>query len=851
MSSSSSQIKRLFLFLVILSQVIISLDALREFRSWSTRENCAKSQLPNYPYAYEKYKGQVYESKSRVNTNLQDFRHTCGLKGGRSKCNICEEIECDADDGTCSLQLQGVDVANMSTNVPTLSDTAWAIGGSHRRDYGGINVSHFCVFISGIECASPQTTDFTNCSIRCFGYGFNQTIIKAISMEAHPRTIIDTYESQPKWPEDGLVDVWVYPSNCTELSTSGGNCTYGGPVSKTPTYNPQGFTFKFAGSGLKGFKDDIANKAQFNGPEDVQADEFGNIFVADTLNNAIRRVYPNGTVETVAGLGPDKPGMNDGNCDTARFYHPKGLDVMYTGEDNSTSIIIVADTSNHRIRKITQSSSSCSVECLSGLCGNNTLSFSEMKSKAFPIAGFADGPGLTSRFSAPESVAFIDNGYIVVADTGNFLIRMINITGFAWTLAGKLKEGVKEADGSPLAGCPPPCLVGVQGHLDGNLTSSEFYNPLDVTRGPNNTIYIADEHRIRMLSLPNVITNIYEIQSMGTVVTLAGNSLQGQDDGRGDESTLFQPTGIVVTQDTIGYIADRGSCRLRRLTPLPLVQGVHSITCSSRAEEIIRPSGCTSFEQITDKTGRKISRVESNIQYNYGSPYQNDLDYGKRPKNCVGSPPPDTLDKHFLYQGDNLVVDDHNVLINEDSEAGLSMMLYCPPGCSSSSANDGNGIIVEGNYWYSDKSSICLSAIHAGTINETTGGYLQITYQRRAHIWDTNYDLGTTNHSITSTDISNVTVTRIFTTEKYNVSTNIIHTVAGIASAKLTSPCGYSSDYDQPSTLAKFNGPSGVTARIEHLYPPCSKGFKVVEFTPLYRTPPLLILTRSTNPGDV
>ena len=203
MGSSSAQRRGLFLLFFILSQVIISLDALREFRSWSDRENCAKSQLPNYPYAYEKYKGQLFESKSRVNSNLQDFRHECTVRGGRSKCNICEEIDCQADDGTCSLQLQGVDVSNMSTNVPSLSDTAWAVGGSHRRDYGGVNVTHFCVFTSGIACASPQTTDFTNCSVRCFGYGFNRSTTSAIVREAHPRTVIDIYESQPKWPEDG------------------------------------------------------------------------------------------------------------------------------------------------------------------------------------------------------------------------------------------------------------------------------------------------------------------------------------------------------------------------------------------------------------------------------------------------------------------------------------------------------------------------------------------------------------------------------------------------------------------------------------------------------------------------
>ena len=447
----------------------------------------------------------------------------------------------------------------------------------------------------------------------------------------------------------------------------------------------------------------------------------------------------------------------------------------------------------------------CEVTCLSGLCGNNTLSFTELRKKAHPIAGYADGPGITSRFSAPESVAFVDNELIVVADTGNYLIRMINLTGHAWTLAGTTTSGLKEVSGTPLAGCPPPCLVGVQGFVDGALNESEFYNPVDVTRGTNNSVYIADEHRIRLLSFPNLVTTLYTIETTGTVVTIAGNALQGQEDGRGDEATFFQPTGVVVSGDTIAYVADRASCRVRRITPLPLVAGVRSIDCSTRAEEIVRPSGCTGFEQITDLTGRKISRVEANIQYNYGAPYQDDLDEGKRPKNCVGSPPPDTLDKHFISDGDNLVVDDHNIIINEDSEAGLSIMLYCPAGCS---ASDGG---LRGNFYYADTSSICLAAIHSGVIEQSAGGYIQITYERSAYIWNTSYHLGETQNSITSSQFDPLIVTRVFKAERYNVSTNIVHTVAGHPSAKLTSPCGFSDG--QPSTAAKFSGPSGISIR--------------------------------------
>ena len=83
----------------------------------------------NYPFAMEKYAGMEYEGKGRVNSNKQDFRHSCQVLGGKSKCNLCEDIDCaSTKDSTCFLQLQGVDGKNMSKNIPTITDTPHCIG---------------------------------------------------------------------------------------------------------------------------------------------------------------------------------------------------------------------------------------------------------------------------------------------------------------------------------------------------------------------------------------------------------------------------------------------------------------------------------------------------------------------------------------------------------------------------------------------------------------------------------------------------------------------------------------------------------------------------------------------------
>jgi hypothetical protein len=232
-------------------------------------------------------------------------------------------------------------------------------------------------------------------------------------------------------------------------------------------------------------------------------------------------------------------------------------------------------------------------------------------------------------------------------------------------------------------------------------------------------------------------------------------------------------------------------------------QVADKITCSTKPHMIVRPSGCTSFDQNVDLVGRKFSRVERNIQYNYGLPYGGawnpgfpkdpnpnpDLDRGKYIKNCVGIPPPDNLDKHFLYashnasyvsskiprsylndanlavSGDNLVIDDGRVTLNEDSEQGMAIIVHCPPGCTPSSDE-----LPEGNTFYSDNSTICMSAIHDGKIDANVGGFIQITLQRRAFIWEANmgfnnFHIGTLQNGVQSRNISRYEQ-RLFSIEK-------------------------------------------------------------------------------------
>ena len=334
-----------------------------------------------------------------------------------------------------------------------------------------------------------------------------------------------------------------------------------------------------------------------------------------------------------------------------------------------------------------------------------------------------------------------------------------------------------------------------------------------------------------MVSLPPLphvrnVSQVFSIQTEGTVSTIAGTTLQGREDGEGPVASFFESVGIFVSPfDDRVYVADAASCHIRRITSVPQV--AQTVTTSATAMDVIRPSGCTSYDQALDRIGRKISRVEANVQYNYGPPFehndnntmwQQNLDRGKYIKNCVGVPPPDTFDKMFVASGLNLVVDDHRVAVNEDSEAGMAIYVNCPPG----SVSDWNGglLLVEGTGWYSDESSICAAAVHNAALNDVTGGVVQIVVERYDYLnvngtLQTQFTLGTVAYSITSTDIPTTGISRVFQPRFVASSVAIVHSIAGSPSAPLESACGL--EDAQPPQFGRMSSPQGVTARTPYL----------------------------------
>lgn len=228
-----------------------------------------------------------------------------------------------------------------------------------------------------------------------------------------------------------------------------------------------GVVSTFAGSGIIGFLDGPGTTARFNSPYGITVDATGNVYVADQSNHRIRKITPAGEVTTIAG---STMGYIDGAGTSAQFKYPTGVILDATGN------LIVADTQNNRIRKITPTGA---VTTLAG-----------------SAQGFADGNGAGAQFYWPHGLAFNANGALIVTDEKNNRVRKITTTGVVSTLAG----------------------TGIAGYANGTATVAQFYSPIGIAVAPDGTIYITDANNQRIRKFTGTLaTTDYQLENQVSV----------------------------------------------------------------------------------------------------------------------------------------------------------------------------------------------------------------------------------------------------------------------------------------------------------------------------------------------
>jgi sugar lactone lactonase YvrE len=336
---------------------------------------------------------------------------------------------------------------------------------------------------------------------------------------------------------------------------------------------------RVAGTGKSGFSGDggQATQARLNSPHGVWADSLGNVYIADTNNNRIRRVT-GGIISTVAGNGttgtPLVVNGDGGQATAAQINGPRGVSADASGN------IYIADTGNHRIRLVTAATG-----IIITVAGNGTT--------GTPLGVDGDGGQATAaQINSPRGVSVDASGNIYIADTRNNRIRKVTAeTGIITTLAGTGTAGYAGDEGAATAAqINRPTCIAVKS--TGEVIISDTNNsrlrqvimntidivytvpPMTAGTGLNSPtgaatyydstlkklfLYIADTNNDIILKLDTVAN---------TIVTVAGNGAAGYlSDGVAATSTrINSPQGVSVDASGNIYIADTGNNRIRKVT---------------------------------------------------------------------------------------------------------------------------------------------------------------------------------------------------------------------------------------------------------------------------------------------
>lgn len=267
-----------------------------------------------------------------------------------------------------------------------------------------------------------------------------------------------------------------------------------------------------------------ATAALLDFPEDAAADASGNLFIADTFNNAIRKVGSDGTMSTLAGGGY---GVADGTGTTAMFGLPRGVATDADGN------VYVADESNNAIRKVTPGGVVTTLvnTGLSGPYGvavaGSTLFIADTGNNALKSVSVTGGTvtTITLGLNAPRKIAVsADGSTVYVADTGSFRVLSVAVgTGSVAVLAGS----------------------GTQGYAEGTGSAAQFNNLLGIALAADGaTLYVSDPDlyhtdRIRSIAVSTGVTALFATDAsqqkmiFPAGLTIAGSSLYAAMSGLG------------------------------------------------------------------------------------------------------------------------------------------------------------------------------------------------------------------------------------------------------------------------------------------------------------------------------
>ncbi|MBI3886737.1 MAG: hypothetical protein HY302_13550, partial [Opitutae bacterium] len=400
--------------------------------------------------------------------------------------------------------------------------------------------------------------------------------------------------------------------------------------SNVATLTPElGYSFfTIAGLLSPGFNDGTGTGARFRAPLGSVVDGSGNVYVADTANHTIRKITSGGVVTTLAGSA-GSAGTTDGTGNVARFNNPSSIALASDGN------LYVADTNSQTIRKVTTSgvvttlagtaNSGGSTDGTGSAARFNTpraITFASNDGNLYVVegqnivrqvtlggvvstfaglannSGTTDATGTSARFNNPNGIAALGSN-LFIADTSNSVIRQVTIPGAVVTTPVGTVNSFNTTDGTGavarfnaprgIAAAPDGTLyvadtnsqtirkiaagtadvttvVGSSFQInstDGVGTAVRFNSPQAISTDASGNLYISDTSN-------NTIRKVTVVTTTFTSSTLAGVS-PGTADGTGTGAKFYQPLGMARDSSGNLYVADTLGSTIRKITTANVV----------------------------------------------------------------------------------------------------------------------------------------------------------------------------------------------------------------------------------------------------------------------------------------
>ena len=371
------------------------------------------------------------------------------------------------------------------------------------------------------------------------------------------------------------------PANSAELSSpsgvavdASGNVYIADRGNNRVRQVSSGIINEFAGADHAQGDGGKATAAYLFSPQHFAWDVNGNLYIADTGNNRIRKVTPDGTISTLTSAISGPAGIvidTAGNIYVSGLYQVHKIDTQgnittivnaggtggYSGDGQAATSgqlsdalglaidasdnLYIADSFNHRIRKV-------SGGIITTVAGSGAVCGNPCNSGSF---GGDGGPATSANLAFPADVAFDSSGNLLIADSGNSAIRMVDSEGIIHTIAG---TGGKSGFGGDV----------------GPATSALLNDPSGVSADAEGNLYVSDTG--------NQVVRI--VDALGVISSVAGINTGGfsGDGGPATSAELHNPDGIGVDSSGNVWFADRLNSRIRKLTPTgPSVPGANAV----------------------------------------------------------------------------------------------------------------------------------------------------------------------------------------------------------------------------------------------------------------------------------